>query len=172
MQELRAQDGASALLRDDGEILELRDPQGRLIIEYDTRESRAIFYFPEAQLRVRSADGKVEFSSDQGMKFATKGALELEAKRLDARIGETDFRGERIVARATEVRVAWGKLEQVVGRLFTFAKNVYERVEGLLHSRAGRVRAESKGSYLVQAERVTVAAQDDVKLQGKVINVG
>lgn len=168
------------------EILELRDSDGRLILEYDTREGKAIVYLPQAQLQVRSVEGKVEFASEQGMKFTTREMLELEAERgvrvsgpldlrcpkAEARVGELNWQGERITARAGDVRVAWGRLEQVVGRLLTFAKSVYERVEGLLHSRAGRVRAESKGAYLIQGNHAEIAAEDDVKIQGKTIHLG
>ncbi len=185
MQQLQAKDGSSAALKGE-EILELRDPAGRLIVEYDTRQGKAILYLPQAQLQVRSVGGKVEFASDQAMKFTTRETLELEAERgvlvngpldlrcprVEAHVDDLDWRGDRITARAGEVQVAWGRLEQVAGRVLTFAKSVYERVEGLLHSRAGRVRSESKGAYLVQADHAEIAAQDDVKIHGKTINLG
>lgn len=168
------------------EILELRDSDGRPILEYDRREGKAIVYLPQARLQVRSSDGTVEISSDRPIRISTPETLELDAARgvrvtgpldlrcpkVEARVGELNWQGERITARAGDVRVTWGRLEQVVGRFLAFAKTVYERVEGLLHTRAGRVRAESKGAYLVQADHAAIAAQDDVKIQGKTINLG
>lgn len=178
-EELRATDGSRVAIRK-GEILETRDSRGRLLFEYDSATGHGVLYFPGMALRIGAQDGKVEVASTRGLRLRSAEELEIvgergvriESPELLARVGATKFEGDRIEATATEARFSYGKLEQVVGRFFQFARDMYQRVESLLHIRAGRVRTEAGSSYHVQAERVRVQAKEDVQVQGNEINLG
>lgn len=148
--ELRSEDGSSVAIRPgpEGEILETRDRRGRLLFEYDPATGRAVVHCA-GDLRLHS-EGVVEIRGDRAVRIETPS----------------------FEARADEARLSWGKLEEVVGRLFRFARNAYLRVESLLHTRAGRIRTEAESSYLQQAETVIVQAREDVRVQGRSINLG
>ena len=178
MDELRTMDGTTAGIR--GSSLEVRDPRGRVLFEYDTTTGRAFFHLPDATLDVRSVGGKIEIGSEQGLRIRSAESVEILGGRSRLEIGDTvkieaprlEARLERIDASATEVRTVWGRLEQTVGRLFQWTKNLYLRVEELAHTRAGRVRTESAGAYHVQAESARVQVRDEVKIEGRQIHLG
>ena len=148
--ELRSEDGSRVSIRSgpEGEILETRDRRGRLVFEYDPSSGRAVVHCA-GDLRLHS-QGTVEIEGERGIRIETP-SFEV---------------------RADEARLTWGKLEEVVGRLFRFARDAYVRVESLLHTRAGRIRTEAERSHLLQAENVNVQAREDVRVQGRSINLG
>ena len=149
--ELRTSDGSTVGVR--GEILETRDSAGRLVFEYDSATGRATLHAPDIEIDCRS--------------LRIRGQ-----ERVDISAPELNVGADRITASAREVRTTWGKLEQVVGRLIVWAKESYQRVDGLLHSRAGRIRTESRGAYLLQANSARVHAKEEVRIQGETINLG
>jgi hypothetical protein len=150
----------------------------------------------EAQLQFRCVDGVIEITSahpirirsgrmveiagDTGSTLSslatalelTPVSMNLRAEELRGRVTRTDFIGRSINAKAEQVKVTWGKCERVVGRAFDYARHAYSRVEVLLHTRAGRIRTEANGSYLVQAETARIQAKEDVRIQGTSINLG
>ncbi|GEM_PF-6197161 len=166
--ELRSRDGSSVAIRED--VLETRDSRGRLVFQYDPRTGRGVVHFP----------GGVEISSSKSLRLSSAEMVEIAAGRgividsrcVRARVGEADFEGGRVAARAGEAKFVWGKLDQSVGRLVQTVRNLYQRIEALWHVRAGRVRTESQGSYLLQAEDARVQAKGDVRIQGESINLG
>jgi len=158
-------------------------------VERDPVSGKVLLHFPGADLEIGVVDGKLEISStcgirirsDRGVEIAGSDDSRLELDRkgvvlaspaLDMRVRETDFVGERITARSERVKVVWGKLEQVVGHFVGFAKEVYQRIEGLVHTRAGRIRTEAGRAYLLQADRARIQATGDVRVQGRTINLG
>ncbi len=168
METLSAADGSRVVIRpEEGrEILETRDARGRLVFEYDSSTGRGVLYFPGMALSVRSENGSVELSSSRGLRLRSAEDLEL--------IGGRGVRIDtpQLEATATEARFSFGRLEQTVGRFFQFARDFYQRIESLLHTRAGRIRTEAGRSYHVQAGHARIQAKEEVELRGRQINLG
>lgn len=158
---LQTEDGSAVAIREN-RILETRDAKGRLLFEYDVVTGSAVVHLAGA-LRVRA--GEVDIEARRGVRIASG---ESEVTLSPVGIEGT---APRVSAKAQDARFAWGSVEHLVGRLRVWARSVYERVEGLFHTRAERVRVEAD-DHLVQAGSATVVAQDDVRIDGKSINLG
>jgi len=186
--ELHSEDGSLVRIcpSPEGEALETRDSLGRLLFEYHPATGRGILHFSGTGLDIQSA-GRVRIHSDttidleakHGVRLAGPDAhlelnrgIEITSPAVHAEIEDLRYSGHSLVAQASEARTSFGKLEQVVGRFFQFARHWYQRAEALLHTRAGRIRAEASESYLLQTEQVSVQATQDVRIQGKTINLG
>ncbi len=141
---LCGKDGSTVAIR--GEVLETRDSAGRLVFEYDPATGRATFHSTDIEIACRT------------MRIRGEESIEISAPRLSAS--------------AQEARATWGKLEHVVGRMVLWARDAYQRVEGLFHSRAGRIRTESRGAYLLQSESARIHAKEEVRIQGETVNLG
>lgn len=139
----------------------------------DVIEDRVVLHLPGADLEVRVVDGKIEVSCEKGFVLRCgPSRVAVTPTGLEALLGETRYEGEKLVASAKEARVSFGRLEQAVGRLITFAKEMYQRVEGLWHSRAGRIMSEADRAWHLRAGRARVDAEGDVRILGKTINLG
>ncbi|HZE96191.1 MAG TPA: DUF3540 domain-containing protein [Planctomycetota bacterium] len=165
-----------------GEILETRDSRGQLVFEFNAASGRAVLHFGGSGLRLQAVDGRVEIVSESTIAIRSEGGIELEGAR-GVRLAcgphaatvtpegiDVDAAAARV--RVDDARVSCGKLEQKVDRVLLWAKDVYHRIEGLLHTRAGRVRTEAERDHLVQAERARLQAEGDVHVQGRTVNLG
>jgi len=182
--ELAAADGSAVSIRpgSGGETLETRDRDGQLLFEYQPATGRATVRLPGLGLEFRSVDGRTELVCDRNLTIRSEGTVEIVGERgstlacgpSSVRVGQEGLELEAPVARvrAGEAKIACGKVEQSLGRVITWAKQVYERVEDLLHVRAGRIRTEAENGHLVQASQARVQAEGDVHVQGRSINLG
>jgi len=172
----------------------LRDRSNRLLLRFDPISQSAVICFPDSELSLRSVAGVIEISSANAIRIrsgagielvaagpneiretrlaVTPSAVNLHAEALHAVVTETNFVGGSVNARADRVRTVWGTCERVVGRAFDYARQAYQRVEVLLHVRAGRIRTESEGTFLIQSRAARIQADDDVRVQAKAINLG
>jgi hypothetical protein len=116
------------------------------------------------RLVVRDPEGAVVVVYD-----AATGSAEIVASRGDLVLSAPEG---KIALRAGEVVCEAGRLEVRVDRLFQRARDVYQEVEGLLQTRAGRIRALARGAYQVLAGRVSVAAEEDAAIDGKRVLLG
>ncbi len=177
-------------------VVEVRDVSGRTVFEFDPATGKAVIHLPGAALHIGVVDGFLDIACDRDIRIRSRGTVEiagkegvrlaggdgkfaldrsgaaLEAPSVKAQVGEAEVDAVQISAKAKEARVECGKLEQVVGRWFQFGEEVYQRVEGFLHTRAGRIRTESAGVYLVQADRARLLAREEVQIQGESIRLG
>jgi hypothetical protein len=182
--EIVAADGSSVRLRTGavGEILETKDARGRVLFEYDAGTGRAVVRFPGTGLEIQAVDGRVELVCENGLTIRSGGKVEIASPSgvtLASEQSTLSLDPERIAAgavaadvRVGDAKLACGKLEQSLGRVISWSKAVYQRVEELLHVRAGRMRTEAEGQHLVQADRARIHAEGDVHVQGRSINLG
>ncbi len=63
-------------------------------------------------------------------------------------------------------------LETRATRVVTRAKNLYQQVEELAQTQAGRLRLVADGAFHLHARRALVKADEDVKLRGEKIHLG
>jgi hypothetical protein len=64
------------------------------------------------------------------------------------------------------------KMEITAGTLFTRCVGVFQWVRETLQTVAGRVRTVSEGTVSVRAERIVENAREDVRIDGKKIDLG
>jgi uncharacterized protein (DUF2345 family) len=167
-----------------------------MLFQFDPSERSAVVLLPALRLKLRCTEGRIELTStkdirlhshgtveiagDRGVRLAGAGStldvnpdhVQLSTRRLQAKVDATCFEGEHIRARAQSVHVTWGKFQRVAHRVLEYSRHVYQRVESLLHTRAGRVRSEAEDAVLIQAKEMQIQAQEDVRIQGKSIKLG
>lgn len=182
--ELSAADGSAVSVRPGsaGETLETRDRSGQLLFEYQPATGRAVVHLPGLGLEFRSVDGRLELVCDRPLTIRSEASVEIQGDRgaslscgpSAVRVDPEGLALEAPLARvrADEAKIACGKVEQSLGRVITWAKQVYQRVEELLHLRAGRIRTEAEHGHLIQAAQARVQAEGDVHVQGRTINLG
>ncbi len=175
--------------------IKLQDRNGQPVLDYDTDSGEAVLHLPEATLRIRSVEGKIELTSNRDISLQSTQTIEIKGKRglrlegegsrlqlqkkseitapsLKAGISKLSFEGEELSGKAKEATFSWGRVHQTVTRFVQFAKSAYTRVETVLHTRAGRVRTEAEGSLQLHAEEARVLAKRDVHVNGRSINLG
>jgi hypothetical protein len=167
--ELGSKDGSAVAIRPgtEGEILETGDRRGRLVFEYEPGAGRAVLHLGPG-VRLEARGGRAELVCERGLSIRSGGALELEGA-AGVRVNSP---GGPLEVRAGEAKVSVGKLDAAIGRVVGWAKEVYQRVEGLWHLRSGRTRVQASGDFLVQSDRARVQASGDVHLQGRTVNLG
>lgn len=100
---------------------------------------------------------------------APDGDLELRADRGDVRIRAA---GAVHVDAPVGVRVAAEVIEATAVRAVVRARDLYQEVDDLVQTRAGRVRTLVRGAWHLFARRAIAKADDDVKLKGEKIHLG
>jgi len=78
----------------------------------------------------------------------------------------------KIAMRASEVVCETGRYELRAERIFERARDVYREVEGLVQTRAGRVRILARDVYHLFAKRMHLLAEDDAAVDGKRVLLG
>ena len=185
--EIRARDGSRVALRREaaGDVLETRDRAGRLVFEFHPATGRAVVHVPGA-LEVRAGDSirfhgaSIDIEADAELRLRSgtsavtlaPGSAALQAERLGLEAEAVRLTAARVSATVGEARVRADLLDHAVGRALLWAREVVQRVDGLLSLHAGRVRARADGDYTVQARAANLTAREDFRVQGETIHLG
>ncbi len=193
-------DGTRAIARRGG--LELRDPEGRLLLRYT--DGQAELSVPRGDLVLAAPHGRVRIQSGQDVAVeaerdvvwsaqrsiqASAGSrarleLEPESVRLSTRALEVDavkssFTGEttQLVARSittTAERLATrvDHYELEAHQLVERAHTAYRDVADLLQTRLGRVRAIVRDVYALRSRRTVMVSEEDTSIDGERILLG
>ncbi|MGH0035851.1 MAG: DUF3540 domain-containing protein [Myxococcota bacterium] len=62
-----------------GERLEVIDPEGRLVFEYDPASGRSTLSVPDGDLALRAPHGRIDLAAAEGVRCQTVGPVELES---------------------------------------------------------------------------------------------
>jgi len=152
--------------------LEVRDPLGKKILEYDPDSGRMVLHLPAGKLEVSSTHEGIELVTSSSLRIRAGGTLMLQGAALEVDVPRAELRAQEVVASARNAAFSWGKLEQTVGRFFQWAKSVYVRIEEVLHTRAGRIRTQVAEESIVEAREIRLRSAQDVKIQGETIHLG
>ncbi len=149
---LLTRSGAAAALAEgpEGDVLTVRDSQGRLLFELRDGAGKVVIHVAEGDLELRADRGRVRIVGAEG--------VELKGKLLS-------FEGERL-------RQVVGVLETHAKRILEKAVDVYRDAEGLSQTRAGHVRIVAKETFRALADRLRMKAKKDVKVDGEKIYLG
>ncbi|NUP07442.1 MAG: DUF3540 domain-containing protein [Polyangiaceae bacterium] len=161
--------GASAAVLD--ESIEVRDAAGRLIFEYDAATGKGALVVPNGDLTLKAPHGNIDLVAGKSISLGTK-QLTMTAERADVTFADMSYRAVRLDAAVEQAHVVLDRIEQVASNVLLRAREVVRHVEGLDHTTAGRVRALIRGAYSLKAERASVLAEDDVKIDGNRVNLG
>jgi hypothetical protein len=74
--------------------------------------------------------------------------------------------------RAAEIVCDAGRYDLRAERIFERARDVYREVEGVVHTRAGRVRTLARDVVQVFAKRLNLAAEEDATVDGERVLLG
>jgi hypothetical protein len=116
------------------------------------------------RLVLRDARGAIVVVYD-----AERGTAEIAAPKGDLVLSAPHG---KIALRAREVECEAGRIELRADRIFERARDIYRDVEGLLQTRAERVRTLATGAYQLFAKRVNVVAEEDAAVDGKRVLLG
>jgi hypothetical protein len=116
------------------------------------------------RLVVRDARGSIVVVYD-----AERGTAEIVAPGGDLLLSAPHG---KIALRAAEVECEAGRIELRADRILERARDVYREVEGLLHTRAERIRTLATGAVHLFGKRVNVLAEEDAAVDGKRVLLG
>jgi len=128
---------------------------------------------------VRLPRGSVRFEADGDLELAATQTVRVEGARIEARARDADVTVDRGTLRARRWETVAALAVQTVDvletradRVVTRAKNLYQQVEELAQTQAGRVRVVAEGALHLHARRALLKAEEDVKLRGNKIHLG
>lgn len=149
--ELRTISGLVAALeaRTGEDVLAVRDPRGRLIVEV-REDGTVVLHVREGDLELRAEKGRVRIEGAEGVHIG----------------------GPRVTVETPHLRQVVGVLETHAKRIVEKAKDAYLDVEGIAQTRAGQVRIVAEKTFRTIAERLRMRAKKDAKVQGDKIYLG
>jgi hypothetical protein len=116
------------------------------------------------RLVLRDARGSIVVVYD-----AERGTAEIAAPKGDLVLSAPHG---KIALKAREVECEAGRIELRADRIIERARDIYRDVEGLLQTRAERMRTLATGAYQLFAKRVNVLAEEDAAVDGKRVLLG
>lgn len=128
---------------------------------------------------VRLPPGSVRFEADGDLELAATKTVRVEGARIEAAARDAEVTLDRGTLRARRWETVAALAVQTVdvletraSRVVTRAKNLYQQVEELAQTQAGRVRVVADGALHLHARRALVKAEEDVKVRGEKIHLG
>lgn len=169
-----SKDGASAEVREveGGERLRITDREGAMLLEYDPATGRAVLNVPAGNLVLSAPRGDVDIVAGGRVRLHGDREVALSGARGAFAFGEATLSSMRASLNVESARAVFGRVETVATEIVQRAKNVFRRVEEVDDLSAGRQRSVIRGSYSLRSERVTMRAEDDVKIDGERIRLG
>lgn len=166
---VRTSTGASATV-ERGAIV-VRDPQGAVVVRYDAETGEARIESPHGDLTFAAA-GKVKIVAGTDVEIEAPGTIGTTSARVSVHTGEGDLNAERLSVRASELVTLVGKWELRAQRLVERVVDAYRDVDGLLQTRAGRMRTLVDGAYRLLSQRTDIVSREDSVIDGKRVLLG
>jgi hypothetical protein len=124
----------------------------------------------DSTLHLSGADG-VRIACGESVVDLTPGALSIASEKMTAKARMAECEGREIRLSADLLRISCAKLERIASRVLEYARESYQRVDNLLHIRAGRIRSESQSNHSLHGATVRVDAKEDVRIMGEKIHL-
>jgi hypothetical protein len=140
-----------------------------------------------------NSPAQVAINGRQGVRMASGGQSDLPEQRLDLdgdgvrlgvhqmtvtagraeiHYGRATCRGQQLDSTVTRARLVYGKLELLAQRIRERSEEAIRHVRGLCQMQAGRMRTLVSGACHIQSERTAMTAKEEVRIDGKKINLG
>jgi hypothetical protein len=134
-----------------GDAVEVRDAKGALVFAYDAATGSMRVEAPTGDVVFAAPNGKVVLEAGVDVELTAKGEAKIHAQAIELVSGVAAIHAERLIERA---------------------KDAYREIDGLLHTRAGRVRSLVAGAYELFAKQTTVTSEEDTSIDGKRVLLG
>jgi hypothetical protein len=155
---IAARGGARAIVED--ATIAIEDRAGRLVATFDG-ETGALTITASADLRLSAPAGRVSLEARDGIELATSNG----GARLD-------LADQRVSLRATEADVDVGAWTMRAGRVVERLGDAYRTVDGLVETRAKRLRTLVAGTLELFGRRTTIQSEKDTRIDGERVRLG
>jgi hypothetical protein len=155
--------------------LRLSAPRGRVVLDaaMDVSVTAGRDLVQQAGRRIAIGGGETAaIAVDDGAVRVVTPEVSVSAERTRVEIADARVQADRLETVAAEVVWAVGKLTIGAERLFERVVDAYRDVEGLLQTRAGRVRTVVEDTYQLTSRKTTLASTDDTSIDGKRVLLG
>lgn len=98
--------------------------------------------------------------------------MKVTAGQGDVSIARAVYQGKQLTSRIDRAKLVYDKLEISARRLWERSEDVIRNVMYLCQMQAGRMRTLVKGAHHMHSERTTIVAKEDVRIDGRKINLG
>jgi hypothetical protein len=143
--------------------VELRDPDGRLLLRYGVDGSLTIAA-PAGDLVLEAPGGCV--------RLAARDAVAIEAPTVSLRAERARVVATSIEAVVDEALVVAERVETRATRLVTRARDALRETSGLVQERAGRVRLLVSELFRVETRATSMISERETSIDGSRIHVG
>lgn len=181
------------------ERVEIRDADDRLLVSVDPRTGGMVLSCPRGPFAIRSAtgdivldaagavrvngrervelcggekDGASRLSLDKTCSKLESEIVDVTARKARAGLGDVRLAATTLMSRVEDARLLYGRVETVAERVVERARTALRRVEELSELAAGRIRNVASGAMVLEAGHASLEAKDEVRIDGKHINLG
>jgi len=154
--------------------LELRAPSGNI----DLVAGKALRCRAEDEIALGAGTDRTEKDGHPGLRIDSRSAdlkaetLRVAAARGEFAVADAVYAGRQLSAKLERAKVVLDRIETVARNIVGRARNVYQFVESLNQTKAGRMRTLVDGAYHLKGETVTAKAERTMKIDGEKINLG
>jgi len=172
-QVVTAGDGSSAALvrTPAGECLEIRDPDGQVLVRHETATGRTHLVSVPGDLDLVSLKGRVRIQAGRSVEVAAP-RIRLAGEEAELDVERARLRASEAVAETRSAQVLTDRLTVVACTAIQRTQDLYRSVAGLFQSNAGRVKTVVEDSYDLKAKQTYIRADDQVRLLGDKIHLG
>ncbi|WP_321494436.1 DUF3540 domain-containing protein [uncultured Desulfobacter sp.] len=126
-------------------------------------------------LSVSGPDEKTNRSSIElkpGVMAAESDQVDIRARSGHLNMEKACVKGNWLDFTAQDIRLSADKMETIAREMVQQVKDVYQTVEGLCQTTAGRIRTMVEESLHFKSRKIFVKAEQDVKIKGDKIHLG
>jgi hypothetical protein len=99
-------------------------------------------------------------------------SLSLDTDEADMRLGRIRVRGEYFEGALDRIRLTVDRLQTIAGTTVQTMSSFYQTVSGLTQLQTGRLRTLVAGTWHSKSKRVSLRAEEDVRIDGEKIHLG
>jgi len=156
---VKTNDGAESVLenKEGEEKLLVYSSDNKLVFEYDSIQKKSILHCTEGDVVLNAENGNIKLNAAKEVEI-NGSDVSLTSKRLSIK----SFFADLVIAR----------METQTDTIIESAKNVYRTVKELTQLRAGRRRVFVDETYQVNADKVLLRSENDVKVKAEKIHLG
>ena len=169
--------GASAEVH--GDTVVVRDPNGAIVVQYDAAKGTATIAAPGGDLRLAAPKGKVVIDAGTDLELSARAKASIHSVELEANADLTrlhskalDLASGAIEASAQTVVIGVGRWNMTAERVIERASDVYRNIEGVIETRAGRLRSLVRGMTQMRSGTTSITSKEDTSVDGRRVLLG
>ena len=169
--------GASAMV--EGDTLVVRDPRGEIVVQYDAATGSATIAAPGGDLRLAAPMGKVVIDAGTDLELSARAKTSIHSVEFEADADLTRLRSKAldiasgaIEASAQTVVIGVGRWNMTAERVIEKANDIYRNIEGVIETRAGRLRSLIRGATQMRSGTTSIVSKEDTSVDGRRVLLG